>query len=549
MISFWRPIRAAILLLALSVLLSACETPVNPTRLDNPDALPEVYGVVTVQVVSNSLRLTPNLRAWNAVFVINVADESTRVLQPSGTGMLRSRVFVGALPPGEYALFGMMARQVVGDAVYSLQVPLPRSMGTFVIEENRISSLGTLVFQPTGKLDGFVKGETNPYIVTRFDDLDDFSSFVFDAYPDMEGQLNADSVLGWEFDIHQPYRDELIDFIKQVPMGLNYHWLGDGRVAMTGVLGQIVVRDPETRAWTRVDTRFNEQLGALVRTGDQYIAAGERGLVVRADSLMGPWRQMASLGSQEAVYWLHSEPNGSVYALARQAQWVRLYSLSDDHAEWSVVMEIDTSPRSLIATFYKSVIPVASADSTIVLFFDDERIVLDLASGERSSESMAMPQIIEKQPDGTLLAADFLSLNGGRPRYSYDMGKSWTSLFRHRDDEQWNFATMPIVLDQRETLYVSQRIYRDEIRRIRIEKVPRTRIFQQGKIGVASWGGQMDPECVRLVPELSTPELIFASCYDGRLMSSEDRGKTWRLDYIPGLDQQVADDLRSRQLI
>ncbi len=538
----------ALFAFALIALLAACETTPNPTRLENKEALPSTFGVVTVQVVSNSLRLTWALRSWNAVYVVNVDDPTdTQVLTPSGTGFMRSRVFVGALPPGEYALFGMASVRRVGDATHSLQIPLSRSLGTFVVEQNRISSLGTLVFQPTGTLEGFTRGDEQPYIVTRFDDFDDFSSFVFDVYPEMRGQLNEDTMLGWEFDPHQPYRDELVDFIKSVPVGLSHHWLGEGRIAMLGVLGQIIVRDPETRVWTQYDTGFNQQLADLVHVDSLFLASGERGLLIAAPAIEGPWHRIQGPSSQEPLIWIHYEPDFGLYGLTRVGTDVKLYSAAPDFSSWSVVETFD-----LLSGFLEPIVDdihaFAPGDGTLVLMTGGDRISYDLATGERRSSRVSTPFLLARQPDGTLISSMFmLGGAGGRPKYSFDDGQSWSEIFRHRDDEHWAYNTMPLVVDESATLFVSQRLYRDQERRIRTESVPRTRVFLHDRVGVASWGEKMEPGCTWLMPEISTSNLIFSSCIDGRLFRSDDRGQTWELDYQPGMDQESADDLKRRE--
>jgi len=50
-----------------------------------------------------------------------------------------------------------------------------------------------------------------------------------------------------------------------------------------------------------------------------------------------------------------------------------------------------------------------------------------------------------------------------------------------------------------------------------------------------SWGQPMASECTWLIPEISTPDLIFATCEDGRLMKSTDQGHTWSLDRRNGI--------------
>ncbi|MEM7055211.1 MAG: hypothetical protein AAF446_11815, partial [Pseudomonadota bacterium] len=76
------------LVIAFSVFLSSC-TSVQETKLTRQE-LPETFGVVAVQVVSNSIRLTPMLRQWNYITVADAENpENIFRLEPHGTGLIR----------------------------------------------------------------------------------------------------------------------------------------------------------------------------------------------------------------------------------------------------------------------------------------------------------------------------------------------------------------------------------------------------------------------------------------------------------------------------
>lgn len=543
----------AVSALAAVLFIAGCATPLTPTSLDDPDALPEQFGVATVQVISNTLRLSPVLPGWTSVMAVDLDDTEKRYrLEPSGTGLLNSRVFIGALPPGHYALFNLHSYALVGDVSYWLNAPLPRSLGTFFVEENRISSLGTLVYQPLTSLAGLRRGEQNAYLVTRFDDREDFTSFVAEAYPDVFAQLNRDVLLGWEPDPHEALRNETVELISKVPVGLSYHWFNDGRIAMTGPLGQLLWRNPESGQWQQSNTGYNNELAVVTEFNDHYLAAGERGLVLQAESLEGPWKATPGLSTQEAIYWLHHEPGHGVFALARAGNSVRFYSVDSDFSRWEQILEFEYDP-GFFFTGAGKVHAVAPGDDSIIIFGDRQRIVYNIESGTMDSESNDNVFRLSQQPDGTLVILPGSLWSGvSSPKISHDLGKKWQRVRRIRDYERWKIETrsMPIVLNETETIAVSHRGYRGEDRRIKYEEAPRIRLVRDNNYEIASWGKPMLSDCTRLLPEVSKPELIFAACLDGSLMRSEDQGETWQLDYESGVDpEDAAEALKNESLI
>lgn len=532
------------MLAVISVLLAGCVTPLPPTELDDPDALPERYGVVAVQVVSNARRLAPMLYRWSAIYAVNVDDtEQVYALRPSGTGLLRSQVFVGALPPGQYAVFNLHAYRQLGDSSYWLNAPLPRSLGTFIVDHQRVTSLGTVVFQPLGGEQEEAAG--SPYLVTRYAEFEDLSLFVAEAYPDVYSSLDSSVLLGWEPDLLGDDREDINATIPKAAVALDHFWLDDQTIAMAATVGQFFMRDSESGEWSRIDTGYTNQIGALSTSNAGYLAAGERGLVLRADALEGPWSRVPGPGTQQAVYWIEQNASGEFFALTRASDQVHFYRVSEDFEQWREVRAFE-STRGQPVSGAGQVHALNPGDGTIVLFGDEKRVVYNIDSGEMIFDSTPDFRSLERQPNGIYvgISGNFW-LATATPRLSRNQGRDWETVTRIVDYERWKTESrsQPIVLDDGTQFAVSHRGYRNEsTRRIEYEDEPRLRGIEEGSRSI-DWRGPLDPDCTQLLPEISTEQAIFAMCNNGRLMRSDDLGASWTLDYWAGIaeDEEPGD--------
>lgn len=536
----------------LAALLVGCGPGLIPTRPDDPEVLPERFGLVAAQVVSNTERLAPMLKNWTAAFVVDIDDPEKRYrLDASATGLYSSRVFVGALPPGHYAIFNLHSFANAGDAQYWLNAPVPRSLGTFRIEESRLTSLGSLVYQPLGAA-GKGRDKQRLYLITRLDEDEVLEDFVAEAYPEVYDEIRRDLVLGWEpsaFESGQQEED-LIERIRRFAVGMDAFRLADGTIVMTAPLGQILVREA-TGIWTNHATGQDRHLTHIVSTADGFLAGGERGLLMQSANLFGPWQRLPGPGARENVFWIHRDDRGRMFALTRAANRVRFYEVEDAGETWRVLREFEYQPGFFFVGG-GHVHAVATSDGRIVLFADDQRLVYDanLDAFETSDDAGDM-FVLAEQFNGVLVGrAGHWWTGVTAPRYSFDLGRTWTRLNDVRHVERILPATssLPFVLSREEILAVSHRSYRDELtRRILPEPEPRVRLAHSDE-RIVWWGETMDEACTELLPGISTPELLFARCSDGRILVSDDLGRSWQVDHDPAMSTDDApEELTGRQ--
>jgi hypothetical protein len=515
-------------------LASGCGSSLIETRLDDPSKLPERYGVVVVQTVSNAYRLSDMLYNWTALFVVDLDDTEKRYrLDAKNTGMLDNRVFVGALPPGRYAIYNLHSFGGGGDYSYWLNARVPRLVGSFEVHEDRLTSLGALVYQPLGEVDSERGGKVSTYVVTRVDDDEDLSEFVREAYPDFHARLESDFVDGWEGDGLAAVRADLADRIRSIAHAERPIRLSDGTAALGANLGQVFWRNGNGE-WERTDTGYVLQLGAVARVDDGYVLAGERGLVLVGPSRQGPWAHVRGPGTQEAVYWMHELPGGDLVALTRSALRVRFYRVSHDFSEWRVLRQF-AFERTVFFTGAGMVHAAMLSSGAVLVFGDKKRLVYDPATGRiEESDSDNLFQFAQ-QPDGTLVALPGSAWSGvGPPRYSRDEGRTWTRIARVPRAESWDavLRVPPVVLPDDRVALVSRRMVIGTTTRGQRPVPSEERMLRvaAGRDTIDSWGQAMENACFRLVPEWSTPDLLFTLCEDGRVLRSPDHGRTWVTD-------------------
>lgn len=544
----WTCTPRALLIVAL-LALTACQTPrAIETRPDDPDRLPERYGLVAFKVISNTDRLAPGLRNWTGAFAVDLNDAEKRYfLRASSAGLNSSRVFVGAMPPGDYGIFLLQSLVRTGDGSSWLNAPVPRALGSFRVEEARLSSLGSLVYQPLGQI-GEGRGQSNLYVIARFDDDEPLDDFVAEAFPEAWAGIEADLVLGWEPDERNLERQALADRLRSFARGIEPHRLPNGRTILTAPMGQIRLREG-AGAWRRIDTGQNRHISVIVEHGSGYLAGGERGLMMQAPDLEGPWRPLPGPNTQENIIWLHSDPVGGVVALAQSGWQVRLFVASPDFSSWRSVAELDGRPP-LLWPGSGLVHGVSMSDGRVLVFGDRARLIYDQISGDLERYESRDLYHLSQQADGTLVAVPGHWWTGlADPEFSRDYGSSWTSIRPLREYESWQVSGPPVVLPGDEFAVLSNKAYQDpRTRRRRHESELRLRVGVANQI--LHWGEQLPEGCNRLVPKISGEDELFVGCIDGRMLLSTDRGRTWTID----LDTTMAEDdapeiFRQRQTI
>lgn len=528
-------IRKLAMLALVSSSLAGCATP-TPTSLDKPDLLPERVGVAAIQVVTNQGSLSPMLDNWTSIYAFNVEDPESRYeLKASSRGLLRSRVFVGALPPGRYSLLFMQSLVATGNGSWWINARIPSTLGVFEVADATLTTLGTIVYQPLGEV-GEGDERRGVYAVVRAEDPQLLDGFIADLYPEFHARLDSELVLGWETGVELTGDDSSAQ-VKEAAYGVTPIQLADGRVAFGATLGQIYWREADG-SWVRTDTSFVNEIATVAEMDDGYVAGGERGLVLVAPALEGPWSRVQGPSDTHAVYWLYQHGDGHIYALARSATRVTFFRVSADFAEWTAIHTYHHQP-GLTFTGAGQVHAFATKAGRIMLFGGGERRNYDPATNQSTVEKSDEYFLFAYQPNGKVVSVPGSWWSGvALPEVSANDGADWerTRTARGREYRIPGLGTvLPYALDDGRILMVMHKaVAVDHLRRKPSEELY-TRIGDvDGEI--ERWGAALEPGCHTLLPTVSTDRLLFLRCDDGRIMTSSDLGASWQIDRDRMLD-------------
>jgi hypothetical protein len=503
------------------------------TRIDRATDALETSGIVALQLVSNADRVSPMMPAWTSV-VIDREGDPDRVypLYPEAEGLLRSQMFVGAVPPGNYRIRNLHASNADNSAW--LNAPVPRLLGRFNVEAGRVTTLGTIVYQPFYAVDANpLRGV--PYVVTRVDDALDATRYVLARYPNA-GAMTPQVPLGWVEDGGDEMRNGVVERMRDFALGEEAVLLEPGSFAMPARLGQIQWREP-SGSWRRIDTGYTQQIAALTRGDDGFIAGGERGLLLHARVLSGPWAEVAGPAVDEAVYWLHALPGGRLLALTRSGSQARFYDIDTANPKWEPVRSFSYEQGFFFTG--RGVVHPAVDHDRLTLMFNGEALVYLLAERTWSSSRERTLWRVARQEDGTLLAIPGSLWNGiGEPVFRTREG-SWHALRRptKATNAAWMVSGSLPWLDREGGAHIPG----TRMRRVaggRIERSDEVYLLYSTTPGDSlSWKvrGQMPAGCYHMLPQVSSEQHLFARCLDGRVIRSDDGGHEWVTDRDNGV--------------
>lgn len=426
---------------ALLLLLAACAT--VPRAGIAPDGhLPAGHGLVVVQVVNNTDKIATYLDTWSDVVVVDMdrrdeKGERLMALIPALTdGLSSTRVFVGSLAPGRYRLTSLYAwQQVPGVATYSAGAPTAASLGEFTVEADRLTSLGTVLYQPL-HADPLATTMVTPggrtgFLVSRLDDTAALDEFVSLRYPSAASAVASRPALGWREDAYAPQREMLRDAIRTYAIPGRAQSVDDeGAMVFGGRLGTLHRRTAEG-VWSRTHVGANRELLAYRVVGAEVFTGGERGQVCRAAAFEGPWRCDYLPQRDQNVVWLGSGVPGVLHALASERGRTRLYRSSlDGTFAWTLVAEFGTvatvhPPQS---SWVKAAAMPVLLDGVRLRVADAEGSHdIDLATGSHAIGTWPKLVRLVEQQNGMVVASPYSGWSGTNPPLvSSDRGETWS---------------------------------------------------------------------------------------------------------------------------
>jgi len=522
--------------LTLALCMAGCAT-LPDAGLASDTPLVAGQGMVALQVVSNTERIGEKIPTWSEAIVedLDRRDDRGKPILHSipglYDGLTSTRVFVGALPPGRYAFRGLFASlQYAGGPTYYASAPAPSEAGRFLVEDGRLTELGTILFQPlhpdalaTKMLDA---PTTLDYVLTRISDSDALAEFVALKYPMASKSLGQREPLRWEPDALDESREALASAMRAYAIPVRAHPSSGGAVVFTGRLGSLQRRDAGGR-WTSLNVSGYRELLAYREVGAEHFVGGERGAVCRATDFVGPY-QCASLPNRnQNVVRIDADTSGRVHVLAEERGRYRLYRLDTWPDAFAEVTSFGASaevwaPQSVLVG---ARLPAAYRDGDILVVSSVEAThSIDLRNGRRTtSEVPALWEAVE-QSNGWIVASPSSTWSGTKPPIvSRDRGRTWKEISR-----LGVHGVLPYVDDTGDAIGLDNDATYVFVGWRKREKVAVLRAAGGAKENRQI--GQLPFGCGELVTEASSDALLLARCHDGAMLRSTDGGASWTVD-------------------
>lgn len=529
----------AVAVMALSsLLIAACATPLASTDLTDTDELPERYGVAVVQVINNGPRLTNTLYNWTGMVAVDITDpESRYFFRFDAKGLNGTRVFIGALPPGTYQFRLLQSMWSDGSASQWLNAFIPPSMGTFDVEHNQLTNLGVILYQqfgvPKPPPPGDVERNVNiEYVMTRMPSSLGIGDYVAARYPDFAAKSAGKAVLGWQADYLDEQRTEISRKIRSMAYGSEVVRLQSG-FAIPAKLGMLHVRS-STGEWSSVDTGFEHEMSAFARHQQRFYLGGERGLVISAPSLQGPWTESSPLPADQSLVWLASVA-GKLCALSRSEGLYRFLVQNTPDSEWNELRSWQLKLDGFFFTGNVAANVFKLADERVVVFVDGKREEWNAATGDWLVTQNKVIFDAEQQANGYLvaIAGNWFTGLSANPLYSVDAGVSWKRIRRVANVFRGARFTLPLVVDE-ETMFMMGSLVRKSEHRTLYDSEETYLLKGNPRLSPSlnEWEtrSEITLGCEALLPSVSSKDELFSACQDGRILHSVDQGKNWVVD-------------------
>lgn len=361
------------LVAAISVLmlLTGCASSFQQADISDVKAIPADHGFVAVSVVNNVEILAPLHPNWTEVWMVRTDNRAEKqaaaiakarskgvtkpddeidfsldvfTLTPIAAGAITSQSFLGSMPAGEYRIGMLYSFYSDGNVSSSLSMPVGISTGTFKVETDTLTNLGSIVFQPLLNVSSPTfwtgSGSQSAY-VTRGRGITDLRQFALETYPNLASRLTVATELGW--DTSDPRVDqlrlELYELTRENGFSdIAHHLSKFGKGAVTGRFGLLHYLDAQGQ-WHTENLPTDGQLAALLEMENEVIVGGEFGALYAAPSLAGPWQPLTAVNTRESIVFLGSGKTTN-YAVTQSAETFYVYRFDDIRSNWQRIHSI-----------------------------------------------------------------------------------------------------------------------------------------------------------------------------------------------------------------
>lgn len=560
-------------LLACVLWLTGCASGIKDANLSKTSKLGPQDGMVAIQVINNTERLSGLHENWTSVYAVRLdnmkalkeaaiakakekakgkAVQEDKVdwepdmysMDPIGAGAIGSQLFVGTMPAGEYVISSLYAYYSDGNMSSWISMKVGYEGGTFVVKPQEFANLGSVVFQPLKSVrqDSFWSASNSQRAyVTRLPQQADLLPFVKTMYPQAASQLKAMGSSGWKADPIESFRRDLAELSRSNVL-ITDAALSNGQRSLFGKLGQIRRLLPS--GWQTVDLPTNSQIGAVLHSTDFTLVGAEQGEVFLQRQGDSKWQAIRPVSADEAVIGL-VQSGADFFALTSASKAVKVYRFGQPTDAWQTVGSFPVKQSGAFVRYggaYLVAIP-----GGVRLFNDVFLNDFSTANGQwTTGRTSGLIRLVDLG-SGVLLGLESSSWDGiGDTLYSADYGKTWVAM--DRSSSFWAPSKFEFSLPARsgDKLVLIDSVSETTTVDGKPQKTSSLRITSKPIAAIASKGawqahGKAIPGCEILLPQVSDANRIYALCEYGKVVSTADMGNSWQIEInvnIEGMQQK-----------
>lgn len=541
------------------MLLAGCASSFQQADISDVKAIPADHGFVAVSVVNNVEILAPLHPNWTEVWIVRTDNRAEKqaaaiakarskgitkpdeeidydldifTLTPIAAGAITSQSFLGSMPAGDYRIGLLYSFYSDGNVTSRLSMPVGISTGTFRVETNTLTNLGSIVFQPLLNVSSptFWTGSgTQSAYVTRGRQLTDLRRFALETYPNLAPRLAVDAELGWDHSDPrvEQLRSELYDLTRANGFSDMAHKLTKyGTGAVTGRFGLLHYLDHDGQ-WHTENLPTDGQLAALLELEDEVIVGGEFGALYAAPSLAGPWQPISAVNTRESIVFLAAGKT-TQYAVTQSAETFHVYRFDDIRSSWQRIHSIKRNTWTW--TGRDEIIPMLTeqgglrilAGSRAHTFHPDTHALAVTKAAEHVVQLANLGQ-------GTVVALEHSLWDGiGDQVVSVDDTASWQVFKRHLrlwGDEQADTSLPTRLADGRFVTLGRDGNASGSSDQMRIVTSAHADV---AKRDLHQFHGTTQTYCETLLPQLTHGNSLYFLCDQGSIIRTDDLGNSYQ---------------------
>ena len=556
-------LRKIVILLLTTALIACSSTQIQSTHISTNKQLEPGKGVLAVQVINNSERLALWHKGWTEVIVFRTDnmeqleqqaidkakakhkgskpfdpkkvdwEPEFYTLTPHDQGVIDSQIFVGTIPQGEYIISSLYAYYNGGDFSSWLSMPVMFSAGKFKVEEKKLTSLGSVVFQPllNIKEKSFWSNKSSQKAyVTRVEKQQDLKSFILKHYPNLANQLQLEQILDWNSDELDEFRGKLSDLSRSNAYGNNTIALTKlGKNVITSKFGLLKWQDNQG-AWHKTNLDTNSQLTAAIEIDNKVVVGGELGQVFISDNLNASWQRYQPISPKEAISWFGKSNDNYYYAMTQSASEFVVYQIKDIKSIWEKLASFKRKSKGIWVQ-NGGLFPFINGENQISIINDNKLYTYSDNTKKWTQTKTTSLVDMTQLASGTLVGVEVSQWDGvGDQVVSLDYGQTWLDVNRYLS--LWGDfkldRSLPIVLKDNTVVSIGRKKSAQNGKSKTTLKIISTDAKQVSD--KKSWTFHHAPKdnCHTMLPNISQQSTVYMLCDQGQIVATDNFGETWQ---------------------